>query len=400
MFSHGAAGIRHTICFQLTDAVAIGPLLYWLEVGMSYVIAAPEMMTSAATDLATIGSNLSAAHTAAATQTTAVLAAAEDEVSAVIAALFSAHGQGFQALGAQATAFHDQFVRALNGAVGAYVAAEAANASPLAAVAQAAQSLAVFSPVKDLTGRPLIGPTTLATGFTQVGNTLVTDIFGSPANPPFPATQPGTFTGTPSLATRFEVAALWPVKDVLGFSGIYNQLGMPDSPLLALFASDTPPLSLFIGNSRPKLLTLLLGETFQHTTYDGMSVVQITPAHPSGHYVVAIHGGAFIFPPSIFHWLDYTVMAYQTGATIEVPIYPLLQQGGTAGTVVPEMAGLISMEIAQHGAPNVSVIGDSAGGTLALASVEYMVNQGDPVPASMVLLSPWLAWLDPAQPEF
>ena len=29
-------------------------------------------------------------------------------------------------------------------------------------------------------------------------------------------------------------------------------------------------------------------------------------------------------------------MAYQTGATIEVPIYPLLQQGGTAGTVVPE----------------------------------------------------------------
>ena len=83
-------------------------------------------------------------------------------------------------------------------------------------------------------------------------------------------------------------------------------------------------------------------------------------------------------------------MAFQTGATFEVPIYPLLQQGGTAGTVVPEMAGLISMEIAQHGAPNVSVIGDSAGGTLALAAVEDMVSQGDPVPASMVLLSPWL----------
>jgi hypothetical protein len=36
---------------------------------MSYVIAAPETMTSAATDLATIGSDLTAAHTAAATQT-------------------------------------------------------------------------------------------------------------------------------------------------------------------------------------------------------------------------------------------------------------------------------------------------------------------------------------------
>jgi triacylglycerol lipase len=121
-----------------------------------------------------------------------------------------------------------------------------------------------------------------------------------------------------------------------------------------------------------------------------MSVVQLTPAHPSGNYVVAIHGGAFIFPPSIFHWLDYTVMAYQTGATIEVPIYPLLQQGGTAGTVVPDIAGLISTEIAAHGAPHVSVIGDSAGGNLALAAAEYMVAHGDPVPASMVLLSPWL----------
>jgi hypothetical protein len=49
---------------------------------MSYVVAAPEMMTSAASDLARIESALSAAHAAAATQTTAVLAAAEDEVSA------------------------------------------------------------------------------------------------------------------------------------------------------------------------------------------------------------------------------------------------------------------------------------------------------------------------------
>jgi triacylglycerol lipase len=233
-------------------------------------------------------------------------------------------------------------------------------------------------------------PTTVGMVITGAANTLVTEIFGSPAAPPFPATQPGTFTGTPSLATKLEIAGLWPVKDVLGLSGIETQLSQPGSPLLALFASPPPPLSLFLSNSPPKFLTLPLGETVQHSTYDGMPVVQITPAHPDGQYVVAIHGGAFIFPPSIFHWIDYTVMAYQTGATIEVPIYPLLQQGGTAGTVVPEMAGFISMEIAQHGASHVSVIGDSAGGTLALASVEYMVNQGEPVPSSMVLLSPWL----------
>ncbi|MGA9675278.1 MAG: PE family protein, partial [Mycobacterium sp.] len=124
---------------------------------MSYVIAVPEMMAAAAGDLANIGSSLSEANAAAAASTTGVLAAGEDEVSAAIAALFSAHGQGFQALSAQAAAFHAQFVQALNGAGGAYGAAEAANASPLQAVVQGAQSLAVFSPVKDLTGRPLIG---------------------------------------------------------------------------------------------------------------------------------------------------------------------------------------------------------------------------------------------------
>ncbi len=83
-------------------------------------------------------------------------------------------------------------------------------------------------------------------------------------------------------------------------------------------------------------------------------------------------------------------MVHQTGATVQVPIYPLLQEGGTAGTVVPAMAGLISNQIMQHGAANVSVIGDSAGGNLALSAVEYMASQGSQVPSSMVLLSPWL----------
>jgi triacylglycerol lipase len=225
-----------------------------------------------------------------------------------------------------------------------------------------------------------------ANGFVD---TIGTDIFGTPPSPPVPATLNPTFVGAPSLPNRIEVAGLWVVKDFVE-PFIDNQLANTSSPLLALFASNVPPISLFIGNSPPKFLPFLFGETVQHTTFDGMSVVQITPAHPSGDYVVALHGGAFIFPPSIFHWFDYSLMAHQTGATIEVPIYPLLQQGGTAGTVVPEMAGLISMEITQHGQPNVSVIGDSAGGTLALAAAEYMVANGEKVPASMVLLSPWL----------
>jgi len=124
---------------------------------MSYLVAAPEFLASAASDLAGIGSALSAAHVASAAPTTGVLAAGADEVSVAVASLFSGHGQAFQALGAQAAAFHTQFVQALNGAQGAYTATEAAAATPL----QAAQQGGLLGPINAefvaLTGRPLIG---------------------------------------------------------------------------------------------------------------------------------------------------------------------------------------------------------------------------------------------------
>jgi len=103
---------------------------------MSYVVAAPEFLASAASDLSGIGSSLSAGHAVAAVPTTAVVAAAGDEVSAAVASLFSGHGQAFQALGAQAAAFHDQFVQALKAGAGAYASTEAASAGPLQTLAQ------------------------------------------------------------------------------------------------------------------------------------------------------------------------------------------------------------------------------------------------------------------------
>ena len=130
---------------------------------MSLLVLVPELLESAAADLKSIGSALDAAHAAAAGPTTGLLAAGADEVSVVVAALFSGHSEAFQALSAQASTFHAQFVQALSGAQGAYAAAEAANASPLQAAVQGAQGLAVFSPVQDILGRPLVGNGTAGT---------------------------------------------------------------------------------------------------------------------------------------------------------------------------------------------------------------------------------------------
>ncbi len=100
---------------------------------MSYVITVPDTLAAAAADLTGIGSSIGAANAGAAVPTTGLIAAAEDEVSAAIASLFSGYAKDFQALSAQAATFHSKFVQALTGSGGAYAAAEATNASSLPA---------------------------------------------------------------------------------------------------------------------------------------------------------------------------------------------------------------------------------------------------------------------------
>jgi hypothetical protein len=103
---------------------------------MSYVTADPEMMTSAAADLAAIGSNVDAAHLVAATRTTSVIPAAADEVSVGIAQLFSGHAQDYQAQAVKAAAAQGQFVQNLTAGAHSYSSAEAINVSWLLWVAQ------------------------------------------------------------------------------------------------------------------------------------------------------------------------------------------------------------------------------------------------------------------------
>ena len=208
---------------------------------MSFVAAAPEIMTSAAKDLADIGSALTAANRAAVTQTTGVLSAAEDEVSAAIAALFSAHGQGFQALSAQAAAFHDQFVQALTAGAGSYVGAEAANASLLQPSNVIAGSMdGVVSRLDNALGDIPPGQS-MHTPFIPAA-TMPNPFFGFPPGqlmhtPFIPAANVAAFTANPAAsATAAQVAPLQSLNGLatrlaatLGFSPVINPVpGDPD----------------------------------------------------------------------------------------------------------------------------------------------------------------------------
>ncbi|WP_023642711.1 PE family protein, partial [Mycobacterium tuberculosis] len=117
---------------------------------MSFVLVSPSQLMAAAADVAGIGSAISAANAAALAPTSVLAAAGADEVSAAVAALFSAHAGQYQQLGARAALFHEQFVQALTGAASAYASAKATN------VEQQVLGL-INAPTQALWGRPLIG---------------------------------------------------------------------------------------------------------------------------------------------------------------------------------------------------------------------------------------------------
>jgi hypothetical protein len=124
---------------------------------MSFVLATPEALASVASNVANVGLTIRSATAAAAAHTNSLAAAAADEVSTQVAALFSAHGLEFQQLSAQAAAFHDQFVQNLTGSANAYTAAEATTTQTLGgAAASAAATPAPYLPYLPYTGIGLL----------------------------------------------------------------------------------------------------------------------------------------------------------------------------------------------------------------------------------------------------
>ena len=95
---------------------------------MTFVTTQPEMLTSAAGQLQSVGTAIAAQNAAIASPTTGVIPAAADEVSALTAAQFANHAQMYQAVSAQAAAMHEMFVRILSASAGSYATTEAANA--------------------------------------------------------------------------------------------------------------------------------------------------------------------------------------------------------------------------------------------------------------------------------
>jgi monoterpene epsilon-lactone hydrolase len=104
--------------------------------------------------------------------------------------------------------------------------------------------------------------------------------------------------------------------------------------------------------------------------------------------VVYLHGGGYVHPLTADYWRLVRSLV-RTPAEVFVPAYPLTPGAGL-DDVLPRLADLQAGIHRRHPDLPVVVMGDSAGGALALALALDARDRGRPAPASVVGLCPWL----------
>jgi len=116
---------------------------------------------------------------------------------------------------------------------------------------------------------------------------------------------------------------------------------------------------------------------------EGWPVVRLVPPRPAGA-VLALHGGGYVFGPEAQHWAFWRTIAAASGRVVVAPLYRPAPEGTAAGTV-PRVAA-IARALAAEGP--LALLGDSAGGGMALAAAQLLGADGLRPP--LLLSAPWL----------
>ena len=125
-----------------------------------------------------------------------------------------------------------------------------------------------------------------------------------------------------------------------------------------------------------------------HTVVDeriaGVDCTWINPEDRANGLIVSLHGGRYIVGPGAAHWGWFSTLCRETGQAGLLIRYSRAPEA-TYPTALNEVLGAVRTLDGPW-----QIIGDSAGGGLALATAFSLRDAGEPLPTAMVLSSPWL----------
>ena len=120
-----------------------------------------------------------------------------------------------------------------------------------------------------------------------------------------------------------------------------------------------------------------------------MQVFHTEPADDTKPVVLYIHGGAYINNFADLHWKAMAYWAKATGCGVVTPNYPLLYRY-TAADAHPLVFRLYQQLLEQYDPKRIIIAGDSAGGGFTLALAQTLRDKNMPLPAHLILISPWV----------
>lgn len=116
--------------------------------------------------------------------------------------------------------------------------------------------------------------------------------------------------------------------------------------------------------------------------------MQVFTLNPGGEATALyLHGGAYINPFNIYQWRFMDKLARSANCRVVAPAYHLAPFADYR-QAYDDLYALYG-ELSAEGRPLV-LMGDSAGGGLALGLAEYLAARGESLPARLILFSPWV----------
>ena len=124
------------------------------------------------------------------------------------------------------------------------------------------------------------------------------------------------------------------------------------------------------------------------TEYAGLQTFVLNPGGGSAT-VIYLHGGAYVNGFNAHQWRLLNKLSDRTGCEFLVPAYHLAPWGDCVRGC-EDVTAMFAAAAEERPGRRILLMGDSAGGGLAMIAAENLVRQGGSLPERLILFSPWM----------